>query len=69
MGRTLRDAAGGLFYHVMNRANGRRACSTSLKPADFKAFERVLSEAAETQEAQAALERLAHPAPRDHGNG
>src|SRR5438093_578432 len=43
MGRALRAAAGGLIYHVLNRANGRRPLFES--PADYEAFERVLGEA------------------------
>jgi len=43
MGRPLRAAAGGLIYHVLNRANGRQTLFD--KPADFEAFERVLGAA------------------------
>ena len=43
MGRALRAAAGVMIYHVLNRANARRAFFDS--PADFDAFEQVLSEA------------------------
>jgi putative transposase len=43
MGRPLRAAAGGVIYHVLNRANARRTIFE--KPADFEAFERVLAEA------------------------
>src|ERR1700693_3939953 len=43
MGRALRAAAGGLVYHALNRAKGRR--TRVEKPADYEAFERVLSEA------------------------
>ncbi len=42
MGRALRAAAGGLIYHALNRANGRRTLFD--KPADYEAFERVLAE-------------------------
>src|SRR5437762_747420 len=43
MGRALRAAAGGLIYHVLNRANGRRTLFD--KAADYDAFERVLGDA------------------------
>ena|SRR5436190_2090800 len=43
MGRALRAAVGGLIYHVLNRANGRRTLFDKL--ADYEAFERVLGEA------------------------
>src|SRR3954453_12042663 len=43
MGRAPRAAVGGLIYHVLNRANGRRQLFD--KPADYAAFERVLAEA------------------------
>lgn len=43
MGRPLRAAAGGLIYHVLNRANGRQALFE--KPGDYEAFERVLGAA------------------------
>ena len=43
MGRPLRSAAGGVIYHVLNRANARALIYE--KPADFEAFERVLAEA------------------------
>jgi putative transposase len=41
---------GGLVYHVLNRANGRRTIFDS--PTDFEAFERVLGEA-----------QVVHPVP------
>jgi putative transposase len=43
MGRPNRIAAGGLIYHVLNRANGRLAIFN--KDEDYGAFERVLDEA------------------------
>jgi len=43
MGRALRAAAGGMIYHVLNRANARRPFFDSA--TDFAAFEQVLSEA------------------------
>ena len=45
MGRPLRAATGGLVYHVLNRANGRRLLFK--QPEDYEAFERVLVEAHE----------------------
>ena len=45
MGRPVRAAAGGIIYHVLNRANGRLPLFE--KPADYEAFENVLSEAHE----------------------
>jgi putative transposase len=43
MGRPLRQAPGGLVYHVLNRANGRLPIFR--KAADYEAFERVLAQA------------------------
>jgi putative transposase len=43
MGRALRVAAGGLIYHVLNRANARRPFFD--QAADFDAFEQVVIEA------------------------
>lgn len=43
MGRALRAAAGGIIYHVLNRANARGRIFE--KAGDFHGFERVLSEA------------------------
>lgn len=43
MGRALRTTAGGLVYHVLNRANARMRVFN--KPADYEAFERILAEA------------------------
>ncbi len=43
MGRPLRAAAGGVIYHVWNRANGRQVIFE--KTGDYDAFERVLAEA------------------------
>jgi putative transposase len=43
MGRALRAAAGGLVYHVLNRANARLPLFD--KDGDYAAFERVLAEA------------------------
>lgn len=43
MGRPLRAAAGGVIYHVLNRANARRRIFKN--PNDFEAFERVLGDA------------------------
>ena len=45
MGRPLRAAAGGIIYHVLNRANARSRIFE--KPGDFEGFERVLGEAHE----------------------
>jgi putative transposase len=42
MPRRLRDATGGLVYHVLNRATGRRTLFA--KDEDYAAFERVLEE-------------------------
>lgn len=42
MSRRLRDAAGGLVYHVLNRASGRRALFA--KKEDYLAFEHILEE-------------------------
>jgi len=42
MGRPLRAAAGGIIYHVLNRANSGRPIFE--KAGDFKGFERVLEE-------------------------
>jgi putative transposase len=43
MGRALRADAGGLVYHVLNRANARLPLFE--KDGDYEAFERVLAEA------------------------
>ena len=43
MPRTIRGAAAGIIYHVLNRGNGRMRLFH--KPADYEAFERVLAEA------------------------
>jgi putative transposase len=43
MGRALRAAAGGMVYHVLNRANGRLPLFE--KEGDYEAFTRVLAEA------------------------
>lgn len=43
MGRPLRTAPGGLVYHVLNRANGRRPLFDH--EGDYAVFERVLAEA------------------------
>ncbi|MBK8270429.1 MAG: transposase [Planctomycetes bacterium] len=45
MPRRLRQAPGGIAYHVLNRANGRAAIFR--RPEDFDAFERVLALAME----------------------
>jgi len=45
MDRPPRVNAGGLLYHVLNRANARM--QTFHKPADYEAFEGVLAEAVE----------------------
>ena len=45
MGRPLRAAAGDGVYHVLNRANARLPLFDT--PADYEAFERVLTEAHE----------------------
>jgi putative transposase len=42
MPRRLRDATGGLIYHVLNRATGRRTLFRKIE--DYRAFERVLEE-------------------------
>ncbi len=41
MGRAHRTQAGGLVYHVLNRANGRAPLFT--EPGDYEAFLRVLA--------------------------
>jgi putative transposase len=43
MGRALRAVAGGLAYHVLNRANARMRIFD--KPKDYEAFERILADA------------------------
>ena len=43
MGRALRTVAGGLVYHVLNRANARMRIFD--KPKDYEAFERIVVEA------------------------
>ena len=43
MGRPLRTTAGGLVYHVLNRANARMQIFDHEK--DYDAFERILDEA------------------------
>lgn len=45
MGRPQRLAAGGVIYHVLNRAAGRRRIFE--QPGDYSAFETVLAEAHE----------------------
>jgi putative transposase len=45
MGRPLRTTAGGLVYHVLNRANARMHIFDNQK--DYDAFERILDEAVE----------------------
>ncbi len=45
MGRPLRAAAGGIIYHVLNRANGRRVMFET--PQDYQLWENVLLEARE----------------------
>ena len=60
MGRPLRAAAGGIIYHVLNRANGRRPLFE--KPADYEAFEKVLSEAHE----RVAMRTLAYCVMPNH---
>lgn len=45
MPRALRVAAGGVVYHVLNRANARSALFSAR--ADYEAFERVLEQAHE----------------------
>jgi putative transposase len=45
MGRPRRAAAGGIAYHVLNRANAR--LSIFRQDADYEAFERILEEAVE----------------------
>jgi len=41
MGRPLRTAAGGLVYHVLNRANARMRIFR--KTGDYEAVERILA--------------------------
>ena len=43
MGRPLRAAAGGIIYHVLNRANGRQVMFET--PQDYQLWENVLLEA------------------------
>ena len=45
MGRPLRAAAGGIVYHMLNRANARLPIFQ--KDGDYEAFERILKEALE----------------------
>ncbi len=45
MPRRLRNADGGIVYHVLNRGVGRMTLFD--KPADYEAFERILGEAVE----------------------
>jgi putative transposase len=45
MGRPQRAADGGLVYHVLNRANGRRTIFA--KDEDYEAFEQALQQAVE----------------------
>ena len=45
MPRCPRIVPGGMFYHVLNRANGRSRIFG--RPADYKAFERVMMETLE----------------------
>jgi putative transposase len=45
MGRPLRAAAGGIIYHVWNRANGRQGIFEKVE--DYEAFDRVLMAAHE----------------------
>ncbi len=45
MGRPLRAAAGGIIYHVLNRANGRQVMFDT--PQDYQTWENVLLEARE----------------------
>jgi putative transposase len=45
MPRTARASVGGVCYHVLNRGNNRRAVFH--KPGDYRAFVKVLREAAE----------------------
>ncbi len=42
MGRPLRTTAGGLVYHLLNRANARMQIFANVK--DYDAFERILDE-------------------------
>ena len=42
MPRPKRKCAGGIVYHVLNRANGRLRIFK--KQADFEAFERIIAE-------------------------
>ena len=45
MPRAQRIAAGGVIYHVLNRANGR--IPIFQRDSDYRAFEKVLAEAVE----------------------
>jgi len=60
MGRPLRAAAGGIIYHVWNRANGRQGIFET--PGDYEAFERVLREAHE----RVAMRTLAYCVMPNH---
>ena len=60
MGRPLRAAAGGMIYHVLNRANGRLPLFE--KPGDYEAFEKVLGEAHE----RVAMRTLAYCVMPNH---
>ena len=50
MGRAPRVDAAGHLYHVLNRANRRMTIFE--KPADYEAFERILTEAVDRSDVQ-----------------
>ena len=60
MGRPLRAAAGGIIYHVLNRANGRQGMFDG--PHDYQAWEQVLMEA----QIQIPVRILAYSAMPNH---
>jgi len=60
MGRPLRAAAGGIIYHVLNRANGRQGMFDG--PQDYQAWEHVLMEA----QIQVPVRILAYSAMPNH---
>jgi putative transposase len=60
MGRPLRTTAGGMVYHVLNRANARMPIFE--KAEDYDAFERILDEAVR----RVRMRLLAYCAMPDH---
>ena len=56
MGRLLRVAPGELIYHVLNRANGRQRQRLFDNDGDYRAFERVMTQACD----RVSIQRLAY---------